>query len=46
MSTAQTVLTGGNQTAQVQAVTSTVPWIALAVVAFLVVMMFFRQKAK
>ena len=44
MNTAQTVLTGGNQTAQVQALTSTVPWIALAIVAFLVVTMFLKKK--
>ena len=43
MNTAQTLLTQGNQTQQVQALTSTVPWIALAVTAFLVVMIFFKK---
>jgi len=43
MNTAQTLLTGGNQTQQIQAVTSTVPWIALAVVAGLVVLVFLRR---
>lgn len=44
MDTAQTLLTQGNQTQQVQAVTSTLPWIALAVVAVVVAMIFIKRK--
>ena len=44
MNTAQTLLTGGNQTQQVQAVTSTVPWIALGLVAVMVSMIFLRKR--
>ncbi|MGH8022221.1 MAG: hypothetical protein ACRED1_01465 [Limisphaerales bacterium] len=44
MDTAQTLLSQGNQTQQVQAVTGTIPWIALAVLAGLVVLVFLRKK--
>ena len=44
MNTAQTLLTQGNQTQQVQAVTQTVPWIALAIVAGLIVIVFLKGK--
>jgi hypothetical protein len=44
MDTAQLLLSQGNRTQQVQAVTSTVPWIVLAVVAGLVVFIFFWKR--
>ena len=48
MNTAQTVLTQGNQTQRLsdvtQTVTSVVPWIALAVLAFLVVTVFLKKR--
>lgn len=44
MDTAQTLLTQGNQTQRVAAVTSIIPWIALAVVAGLVVLVFLRKQ--
>jgi hypothetical protein len=44
MDTAQLLLSQGNQTQQVQAVTSTVPWIALAVLAGLLVWVFMLKK--
>jgi hypothetical protein len=43
MDTAQTLLTQGATTQRVQAVTSTVPWIALAVVFGLLVLVFLRK---
>ena len=46
MNTAQTVLTGGNQTQQVQAITSTVPWIALAVAVVVIAMLFLKPRGK
>ncbi|MGB7767429.1 MAG: hypothetical protein WBN22_01050 [Verrucomicrobiia bacterium] len=44
MDTAQAVLTEGNQTAQVQAVTSTIPWIVFAVVVVVVAMIFLNKR--
>ena len=44
MDTAQLLLSQGNQTQRTQAVTSTIPWIALAVVAGLIVLVFLRKK--
>lgn len=44
MDTAQLLLTKGSQTQQLQAVTKTVPWIALAVVAGVVAWIFMRRK--
>ena len=46
MDTAQLLLSQGNQTQRVQAITSTVPWIALAVVAGLVVWVAILRKKK
>jgi hypothetical protein len=46
MDTAQTVLSQGNATQRVQAVTSTIPWIVLLVVAGLVVLVFLKGKKK
>jgi hypothetical protein len=44
MDTAQLLLSQGNQTQQVQAVTSTVPWIVLAVLGGILVWLFFIKK--
>ncbi|HXC34262.1 MAG TPA: hypothetical protein VNV43_00190 [Candidatus Acidoferrales bacterium] len=44
MDTAQLLLSGGNQTQQTQAITGTIPWIALAVLAGLVVLVFLKKK--
>jgi hypothetical protein len=44
MDTAQLLLSQGNQTQRVTAVTKTIPWIALAVVAGLVVWIFLQKK--
>lgn len=44
MNTAQTVLTQGGQTQRVQAVTSTVPWIAVAVLLGLLVLVFLKRQ--
>jgi hypothetical protein len=44
MDTAQTLLTQGNVTQRVQAVTNTVPWIVLIAMAGLLVLVFLRNK--
>lgn len=44
MDTAQLLLSQGNQTQRVQAVTGTIPWVALAIVAGLVVWLYLKGK--
>jgi hypothetical protein len=44
MDTAQLLLSQGNQTQRVQAVTSTIPWIAVAILFGLLVLLILRKK--